>query len=247
MQERYLGDVHDFNKFLFLKFVNKIISEKIGLNWYLVETNSLGKKEKLLNDGEKRKYLSIKKNSELNKELIKEFEPLLCPGNRKVKSFTQNTHLNNSIVFYNKPLTQKKRLDWFRQSINYFKNQKIIFLDPDNGLIPKSVSTKSVNSIKYVLFSEIKELSKANKIIIFSQFQSFSQNHKLMLMEKIILLKEKINISVNCPIIRNRSAPNSFFITICPKPYQKLMFKIINNYKSFNETINLISPSFFIK
>ena len=45
MQERYLGDTHDFNKFIFLKFLSNQFRKKIGLNWYLVDTNNLGDKE----------------------------------------------------------------------------------------------------------------------------------------------------------------------------------------------------------
>ena len=50
MQERYLGDVHDFYKFLFLKYLSKKLKEKIGLNWYLVSPKqvSLSEKKKLL-------------------------------------------------------------------------------------------------------------------------------------------------------------------------------------------------------
>ena len=62
MQERYLGDTHDFNKFIFLKFLSNQFRKKIGLNWYLVDTNNLGDKEKKLNDGENRNYLFKKKN-----------------------------------------------------------------------------------------------------------------------------------------------------------------------------------------
>ena len=33
MQERYLGDIHDYFKFLFLKFLSKTLKIKIGLNY----------------------------------------------------------------------------------------------------------------------------------------------------------------------------------------------------------------------
>ena len=45
MQERYLGDVHDFYKFLFLKYLSKKLKKKIGLNWYLISPNLLGANE----------------------------------------------------------------------------------------------------------------------------------------------------------------------------------------------------------
>ena len=42
MQERYLGDIHDFFKFLFLKNLSKALDCKIGLNWYLVNPEDIG-------------------------------------------------------------------------------------------------------------------------------------------------------------------------------------------------------------
>ena len=45
MQERYLGDVHDFYKFLFLKYLSKKLKKKIGLNWYLISPKLLGANE----------------------------------------------------------------------------------------------------------------------------------------------------------------------------------------------------------
>ena len=41
MQNRYLGDVHDFYKFIFLKYGKKL-KQKIGLNWYLLDPKELG-------------------------------------------------------------------------------------------------------------------------------------------------------------------------------------------------------------
>ena len=54
MQERYLGDIHDHFKFIFLKFLSKSLKQKIGLNWYLVKPSSIGVKEIFKKDGEKR-------------------------------------------------------------------------------------------------------------------------------------------------------------------------------------------------
>ena len=55
MQERYLGDVHDFYKFLFLKYISKKLKEKIGLNWYLVSPEQVS----FFEEKKKRNYLSL--------------------------------------------------------------------------------------------------------------------------------------------------------------------------------------------
>ena len=57
MQQRYLGDIHDFQKFMFLKFLSCAFKQKIGLNWYLVDPKKIGEKEVNKKDGEKRYFL----------------------------------------------------------------------------------------------------------------------------------------------------------------------------------------------
>ena len=59
MQERYLGDIHDFFKFNYLEYLAKKLDSRVGLNWYLVSPNDLGKNELLKNDGEKRDFIKF--------------------------------------------------------------------------------------------------------------------------------------------------------------------------------------------
>ncbi|HEV2488092.1 MAG TPA: hypothetical protein VGT08_21400 [Terracidiphilus sp.] len=37
MQERYLGDVHDYIKFALLRHLEKALDVRIGVNWYLTD------------------------------------------------------------------------------------------------------------------------------------------------------------------------------------------------------------------
>ena len=69
MQERYLGDVHDFYKFLFLKYISKKLKEKIGLNWYLVSPEQVSFFEEKKKDGEKRSFLKRKEICDLDLSL----------------------------------------------------------------------------------------------------------------------------------------------------------------------------------
>ena len=103
---------------------------------------------------------------------------------------------------------------WFKSSLSYFKDLDIIFLDADNGLIAESINEKSKKSIKYIKTKELLKLFNAGKTIIFTQFQSYSKKHTLMLEQKVRQIKKEVNLEVNCPILRNRSAPNTFYISI---------------------------------
>ena len=241
MQERYLGDTHDFNKFIFLKFLSNQFKKKIGLNWYLVNTSNLGDKEKKLNDGENRDYLFKKKISNLDKKLINELLEFNSKQNRNLVDFTKKTHLKKFVKFYNKTLNRENRQEWFKESLLFFKTSEIIFLDPDNGLKPKSVRENSKMSIKYVLNNELKQINKSGKSLIFCQFQSFSSPHKKMLKDKVQILKNDIGLNVNCPIIRNRTAPNTFFIPIAVEKHKIELCNAIKNYSKKNEIIELVN------
>ena len=118
--------------------------------------------------------------------------------------------MRDLIKFYNKKITVINREAWFRKSLEFFKNNEIVFLDPDNGLLKEK--TKK-NSLKHLYVDEIKKYLSIEKVIIFTQFQSYNKNHKTYLKEIKKFLKIN-NLEISLPIIRNRTAPNTFFITL---------------------------------
>ena len=76
MQERYLGVIHDFKKFIFLKFLSLELNIKIGLNWFLVDPIDIGEKEIKKNDGEKREYLLNQNYRVIDEKIFEEFKNL---------------------------------------------------------------------------------------------------------------------------------------------------------------------------
>lgn len=236
MQERYLGDIHDYFKFLFIKHISKELNSKIGLNWFLVNPNQIGSKELKKNDGEKRNYLNDKTLISYDKKLIEELKFYLDKSNRKINTFTDKTHLSKYIRFFNKHIDLNNREAWIQESLEYFKNEKVIFLDPDNGF---SCKKKGKANLKYLFPNDCKALLSSGKIIIFSQFQSFSiknTSHLKNIFEE--LSKNKINTSF--PIIRNRTGPNTFFITLLPKNNSIDLRSIYKNYEQMNYKVELI-------
>ena len=159
MQERYLGDIHDYYKFIFIKFLSKKLQQSIGLNWYLVDPNEIGLFEQKKNDGEKRNYLFKRNKLPLDKKIIDEFILFREKEERKISIFTKNTHLKNHINFFNYKLSNKQRDKWHSSSIIFFKKQDVIFLDPDNG-IRRNSNIKNKRLIKYVIPEEIVSLKK---------------------------------------------------------------------------------------
>ena len=228
MQERYLGDIHDFFKFLFLKNLSRALGCKIGLNWYLVNPEDLGQNEIKKNDGERRYFLDKEIYNQYDKKLIEELSIYKNLEKRNIKQFCNSTHLKDHIKFYKIHIKQSFRETWLKDSLKYFKDEKIIFLDPDNGV---SWNFKGKKSIKYVTPADIKVMTEDNKVIIFTQFQSFTKtttNHIKNILDEL----RKFNFKFLLPVVRNRTAPNTFFITIGNK---ELSTQISSFYKSYQK------------
>ena len=136
MQDRYLGDIHDFYKFLFIKKLSTNFKTKIGLNWYLIDPKDLGVKELLLNDGEKRTYLKDNYAQKIDLKLHNEMQTLKFKKNRIIGDFVKQTHLIKYADFFTETLTPLNRKDWLKRSFEFYKKYDFIFLDPDNGLEP---------------------------------------------------------------------------------------------------------------
>jgi len=233
MQQRYLGDIHDFQKFIFIKFLSCAFKQKVGLNWYLVDPTKVGKKEVNKKDGEKRYFLQKNEFKTIDRKIYDEFVKLKSKKSRNINSFTKNTHMSQYASFYNKKIPLLNREKWLVDSLSFFKENNIIFLDPDNGLLKNKKSKKT--SLKYVLISELESYLSNKKTVIFTQFQSFNKTNIVYLNEINNYLKIK-NININCPVVINRTAPNTIFISLSSDKKMGLRLKKnIKKYVSINK------------
>ena len=146
MQERYLGDIHDYFKFLFLKFLSTQLNMKVGLNWYLVNPAEIGPSELKKKDGEKRKFLYDEELNLYDKVLIQEFKKFQKKQFRNLELFTYETHLKQYINFFNEPIKFNNRKKWLEQSLYHHRDEQIIFLDPDNGFVINKTG-KKINEV----------------------------------------------------------------------------------------------------
>ena len=121
MQERYLGDIHDFFKFNYLEYLAKKLDSRVGLNWYLVSPNDLGKNELLKNDGEKRDFINNKDFVGMNPQLANNLSQFIDPKKRNISYFTKTFYLKKFIKFYNKIIKIEARENWFKESLIFFR------------------------------------------------------------------------------------------------------------------------------
>jgi len=178
MQDRYAGDVGDFGKIGMLRQLAKS-GLRIGVNWYLTY-----KPEEHINaDGKHIGYMNDSLFKGCDDELLKDLRTI-TNGTRSVAAL-ENANLIPYANYYKeilRPGSDKNffRLLWYRNSLEKFKQSDIIFCDPDNGLIVKSVSKKSIKSDKYIISDELVSYYQAGKSIVF-------YNHRCREQEQVYL------------------------------------------------------------
>lgn len=167
MQDRYAGDVGDFGKIGMLRQIAQT-GLTIGVNWYLVSDemhNDDGKHTGYLNDPRfdgcddplRDTLSSVVHDKRSVKALkVKKLIPRVCCYRKSLKF----------------PHRQFSREKWHRKALRKMKDCDIVFLDPDNGVLVKSVPINSPKSIKYVTRNEIADYFAAGKSVIFYNHRS---------------------------------------------------------------------------
>lgn len=178
MQDRYAGDVGDFGKIGMLRQLAES-SLRIGINWYL----TYKPKEHSNADGKHIGYLNNNLFRGCDDPLLGSLHTI-ANGTRSIAALEEANLIPNALYYSEilKPGCEKNfnRFTWYRKSLETLSESDIIFCDPDNGLIVKSVSQKSAKSDKYILSDEVISYYQAGKSLIF-------YNHRCREKEQIYL------------------------------------------------------------
>ncbi len=173
MQNRYAGDVGDFGKLGLLRQISAT-GLKIGINWYLVPDESG------TDDGRHIGYLNDSKFSGCDDALKNKLQQVVT-NERCVRALEEMQLIKDAVYEHNVlgiPSKGFSRKEWHERALQTFATVDIVFLDPDNGLLPKSVSISSAKSIKFVTRSEIIDYYQQGKSVIF-------YNHRCREQEKV--------------------------------------------------------------
>ncbi len=161
MQNRYAGDVGDYGK---LGLLRQLTSSQlgIGVNWYLVPDESHNA------DGKHIGYITDMRYNGRDDSLRNSLKEIVN-GQRSVSAL-ETMDLVPNAVYYNEVLYSPSRAfsrrDWHIKALEVLRSADVVFLDPDNGLLVKSVSAGSSKSNKYVLPNEIDDYFTAGKSVI---------------------------------------------------------------------------------
>ncbi|MBW6482748.1 MAG: hypothetical protein K0B10_06780 [Vicingaceae bacterium] len=241
MQDRYVGDIGDFGKYLLLKTLcqNKI---KLGVNWCFVNPKNTPK-EMNKNDGKYIGYLYQKNKNhaffkQADENLILQLREIVKPNNRTIASIEKSNILPLGTMFVNEEIpVGTKRFSWHAKSLETFKDCDIIFYDPDNGLEITSCGKLHRYAVKYVFYDEIRDTYSKGKSIIIYQHTNMSKpineqiNVRLNQLDEIGIPKENISV------IQSKVGISRFYLIIKQRK-KDLIEQGLNNFINNHPLLN---------
>jgi hypothetical protein len=207
MQERYLGDSHDFIKYALLRHLRRTVDVRIGVNWYLTRPEDVDKAGN--NDGEKRHHLNDPRWSAWDSDLHERLRPLAARPARKLEQVKESGLLPDDTQYFAEHVPTTGRAQWHAQAVATLGDSDLIFLDPDNGFEVGSMTARSAS--KYALYEEAIDFYRRGKVVVGIQF--IRQADPIQRGRDI---REKLHAGLEnrLPIVRGRVAPNILFFTL---------------------------------
>jgi hypothetical protein len=207
MQERYLGDSHDYIKFALLRYLQRTLDRRIGVNWYLTDLENNG-------DGEQRAFLDNAEWKPLDKALFCKLEPFRKREYRTLENFKRDKILPKDTLFYQeKVCIQQNRSRWHEQALTALSQAGLIFLDQDNGFQVRSMTRRTQK--KYALYKEASDYYERGQIVVAIQFAN-----KVNPIKRAREVRGKLiqcaSCSITLPVVRGRVTPNILFLVISP-------------------------------
>lgn len=236
MQERYLGDSHDYVKYSLLRHLSQALDMRIGLNWYLTQSEQVDKVGN--KDGEKRHHFGSKVWDGWDVGLLAQLEGLQHPSSRSLARFYCSGILPGNTLFFDDIVPIVDRDKWHRRAADGLSPADLIFLDPDNGFEIASMARK--RSPKYALFREAADFVCAGKTVVSIQFA-----RQCNPIDRALKVREQFSKVVGCeipiPVIRARLSPNLLFITSAPLSQASAVASAIKAFADGRDKIELVS------
>ena len=173
MQDRYVGDIGDYGKIGLLKALRSQ-GLSIAVNWYLVEVMDSEKNADGTFKQEDGKYLIPDKLKLCDPTLAVILTDIAQSDMRSVKKLEQ-ADLISDAVYYGEPVPVDGRSDWHYRALEKLRNTDLVFVDPDNGMLVKSVGKKSVKSVKYTFYEEVRDYVRRGQSVLIYNHRSRKQ------------------------------------------------------------------------
>lgn len=172
MQDRYAGDIGDYIKFGLLK---ALLQEdfRLGVNWYRTDPpdSEIDSKTGLFRqqDGKFRIPTGCEVCDPPLARALQAISDLDCSA-RSIAALEAAALLDPArVVYYHEPIRRTNRERWHQDAMKALADCNLVFLDPDNGLLPSSVGLGSARSVKYVLEDELSAYLSAGQSVVLYQ------------------------------------------------------------------------------
>ena len=170
MQDRYAGDIGDYGKIGLLREL-QARGLSVGINWYRVDPLEA---ERKIDDTFKQadgKYLIPDSLKVCDGVLADILTGIARSSNRSVEALEQ-ANLVPGARYYRVPLSVDHRFEWHEQAMEKLKNSNIVFVDPDNGMLVKSVGKRSARSVKYTFYEEVNDYVQHGQSVLIYNHRS---------------------------------------------------------------------------
>lgn len=209
MQERYLGDSHDFLKYALLRHLHASTGCSLGVNWYLTRPEHVDRPGN--NDGEKRHHLKGGVWRDADPDLFDRIGRFEDPAVRMLNNVAAWNILPAGTRYFSDFVPADRRQDWHDAARETLKDSDLIFIDPDNGFEVKSTTART--RPKYALYEEAADYVAAGKAIVAIQFARQCDPVQRALDVRDVLIS-LCGDAAQLPVVRGRVAPNLLFFTV---------------------------------
>lgn len=230
MQDRYAGDVGDFGKFGLLRQIAGM-GLKVGINWYRIY-----KPEEHVNeDGKHIGYLSNKLYQGCDDELLNSLRKVV-KSDRSIAAL-ENANLIPNAQYYSaiiRPGNDKhfNRDTWYKDSLKALYNSDVIFCDPDNGLLVKSVSLSSAKSDKYVTENELINYFLSGKSVVFYNHRCREKEHIYLQRFKPLQMRNELSMAKWLGLKFKRGTTRDYLFVLQPYHFKQVIDAIERMMKS---------------
>lgn len=225
MQERYLGDSHDFIKYAVLIALHGALGGPIGLNWYLTDPSTVDHPAK--NDGEKRHHLTQPVWRACDARLVDALEGFADPTLRSITAFEACGILPLDTRYMSQPVpvVGPERSLWHEDALARLAECSAVFLDPDNGLQVRSMTRK--RSPKYALHDEVDAYRRRGQVVVTIQFMPRRPVADVA-REMLARHRRAFPEDAPLPLLRGRSSPNILLLLAAPPEKQAPVIRALD-------------------
>lgn len=203
MQHKFVGDIGDYIKLALLRQLSP--GYDLGVVWWRFPD------ELDLSDGRHVDYLSKEDWRKLDPPLFDHLQKIVREGRRDLTALQEGNLLNAR--FYDEEVPQPilERVKWLEQALTTVQDCNLVFLDPDNGLEPRTYTAGRKKAGKSVAYAELSAFQLSGRAVIVYHHQTRAKGGHL---EEIQALSERLRHTFHrVDAIRAKPySPRAFFL-----------------------------------